>query len=111
MTDVDRGIADLEGPAALPRRNGELVFNHPWEGRAFGIAVALQAGHRYSWSEFGDRLSEEVAAAGPEAEPASYYERWLAALERVMLDGGLMARDELEVRVREYREGVRDDVF
>lgn len=111
MSEVDRGIADLGGPAALPRRNGELVFNSPWEGRAFGIAVALEAGHRYSWSDFSGRLAEEIAEEGSDADPAHYYERWLAALERVVVAGGLLERDELEARVREYRQGVRDDAF
>jgi len=111
VSEVDRGIADLRGPAALPRRNGELVFNRPWEGRAFGIAVALEADHRYTWSAFSRRLAEEIAGAGPEGDPARYYERWLAALEGVMLDGGLLEPDELAARVREYREGVRDDAF
>lgn len=111
MSDVDRGIADLGGPAALPRRNGELVFNSPWEGRAFGIAVALEAGHRYSWSDFSERLAGEIAQAGPDADPRDYYRRWLAALERVVLDGGLLRRDDLDARAREYRGGVRDDAF
>jgi nitrile hydratase accessory protein len=111
VTGVDREIADLDGPAALPRRNGELVFNSPWEGRAFGIAVALEADHRCSWPDFSARLAEAIAQAGPDDDPGRYYERWLAALERVMLDGGLVDHDELEARVREYREGARDDAF
>ena len=38
---VDRTIASLDGTEALPRKNGELVFQAPWEGRAFGLAVVL----------------------------------------------------------------------
>jgi hypothetical protein len=30
----------MEGTAALPRQNDELVFNAPWESRALGMAVA-----------------------------------------------------------------------
>jgi len=111
VSEVDRGIADLRGPAALPRRNGELVFNSPWEGRAFGIAVALETDHRYTWSAFSRRLAEQIAEAGPDGDPARYYERWLAALEGVVLDGGLLEPDELDTRAREYREGTRDDAF
>ena len=33
-------VAFMEGVAALPRDNGELVFAAPWEGRAFALAVA-----------------------------------------------------------------------
>ncbi len=40
----DRGVSDLTGDEALPRKNGELVFNEPWEGRAFGLAAALTEG-------------------------------------------------------------------
>ena len=32
---------DIEGSAAPPRANGELVFAEPWESRAFAMAVAL----------------------------------------------------------------------
>ncbi len=39
----------MEGDVALPRSNGELVFNVPWEGRAFGIAVALKDSGLYRW--------------------------------------------------------------
>ena len=32
---------DRDGPAAPPRRNGELVFAAPWERRLFGVTMAL----------------------------------------------------------------------
>ena len=28
-------VTGMTGAAALPRRNGELVFEAPWQGRAF----------------------------------------------------------------------------
>ena len=31
-------IDDLQGSAAVPRSNGELVFSQPWEARAFALA-------------------------------------------------------------------------
>ena len=31
-------------PADVPRRNGELLFAAPWEGRAFGLAAAYVEG-------------------------------------------------------------------
>ena len=45
MTDAT--IARMAGDVALPRKNGELVFAEPWEGRAFGIAVALKESGTY----------------------------------------------------------------
>ena len=32
---------DSDGPAAPPRRNGELAFEAPWESRLFGVTMAL----------------------------------------------------------------------
>ena len=38
MTSEPAGdIRQMDGPAALPLKNGELVFEEPWQGRVFGI--------------------------------------------------------------------------
>ena len=42
-------ISNMEGPGALPRSNGELIFNEPWEARAFGMAVAMESQGTYQW--------------------------------------------------------------
>ena len=39
--EANRHIADMEGQLAIPRKNGEPVFEAPWEARAFGMAVVL----------------------------------------------------------------------
>ncbi|GAB7145686.1 hypothetical protein LRC484719_42880 [Mycobacterium riyadhense] len=56
-------IADPEAStvATPPRRNGELVFEAPWESRAFGLAVALAELNRYAWEEFRLQLIGEIA--------------------------------------------------
>ena len=97
------GLPDLDGPAAPPRRNGEPVFEAPWESRAFGMAVALNQRGAYAWDDFRERLVEQV---GSEARP--YYESWLSAFEALVLARGLVAFEELETRVREYLELRRD---
>ena len=43
---------DVEGPAAPPRSNGELVFSEPWESRAFGMAVILYEAGAFTWPRF-----------------------------------------------------------
>jgi nitrile hydratase accessory protein len=111
MSDIDREIADLKGRAALPRKNGELVFNQPWEGRAFGLALALRATRPYRWEAFQEHLEREIAEAGPDPDGSRYYERWVAAVERLLADQGLVSSEELERRVLEYREGLREEVF
>jgi nitrile hydratase accessory protein len=108
---------DAEGPAAPPRSNGELVFEAPWESRAFGVAVALSERRVLEWEEFRERLIAEIGAWEAEhaTDPAarwSYYERWLASLERLLLDDGLLADDEIAARVtllEELDEHEHDD--
>ena len=46
---------DVDGPAAPPRSNGELVFGEPWEGRAFGLVMALVDSGRLSYEDFRRR--------------------------------------------------------
>ncbi len=99
----------MEGELALPRSNGELVFAAPWEGRAFGIAVALNESGAYGWAEFQRRLAEEIAAASPDEEGEAYYERWLASLENLLLEHGMVAREELDARTIAYESGELDD--
>ncbi|MBV9281627.1 MAG: nitrile hydratase accessory protein, partial [Chloroflexi bacterium] len=60
-------LPELDGPAAPPRKNGELVFQAPWEGRVFSMALALQGAGAYQWREFSDGLAREIATAGRQA--------------------------------------------
>ncbi len=97
MTYVpDPILSQLEGRAALPRKNGELVFDAPWEGRAFGIAVALRDAGFYEWSDFRGQLIAEVARAQERLPSSTYYEQWLAALECLAVERGLVTLEELE---------------
>lgn len=102
-------VAGMEGAAALPRKNGELVFEAPWEGRAFGIAVALNEGGAYPWQAFRDSLVGQTVADDAAGGATPYYEKWLAALETLLLERGLVTPEELEARTHDYATGQRDD--
>lgn len=108
-TTPDARIATMDGEAALPRKNGELVFQAPWEGRAFGLAVALNDRKLYDWDDFREHLIARIAAGDAAGDASVYYERWLAALEALLLERGLVTRDEIESRTAEYATGERDD--
>ena len=97
----DIEISNMVGEVALPRDNGELVFEAPWEGRAFGVAVALRDEGRYEWGDFRDKLMIEVARAQGKPKAPGYYEQWLAALEKLTLEMGLISKEELDLRTRE----------
>jgi len=107
----DQDISNMEGAVALPRDNGELVFETPWEGRAFGIAVAMRQTYGYEWREFRDLLAAEIEAAEETASPSTYYERWLASLEKLAVAKGLLSPEELYARTAEYESGQREDGF
>jgi nitrile hydratase accessory protein len=67
---------------SLPRDNGELVFDAPWQARALGIAVAVVERLGLPWDEFRQRLMSAIAA-DPQRP---YYESWSAALESLVID-------------------------
>ena len=106
---ADDRVGQMDGPAALPRKNGELVFEAPWESRAFGLAVAMSDQEQYAWEEFRQRLIAQIGAADAAGAESSYYERWLAAFESLLVERGLLSRDELDRRTAEYASGARDD--
>jgi nitrile hydratase accessory protein len=68
--------------ASLPRDNGELVFESPWQARALAIAVALVEKLGLPWDVFRRRLMAEIA--GDPDRP--YYESWGAALESMVIE-------------------------
>ena len=104
MNGVTAALLDIDGPAAPPRSNGELVFAEPWESRAFGLAMALHDGGAFEWEDFRHQLMAAVAAwerDHDEGECWSYYRCWLAALERVLVANGKVAPGEMDVRAGE----------
>jgi len=92
LADVDRA---LTGTAPLPRSNGELVFDEPWQGRVLGMTVvALERAH-IPWTEFGHRLAEAVQKHGydpDEPAAAAYYAAWLDAFETTLHAAGVDLR-------------------
>ena len=104
--NVDNRVAYLDGEAALPRKNGELVFAAPWEGRAFGLAVLLSEKGAYAWDDFRTRLVQEIAEGDH-----PYYESWLDALQALLLARGVVSAEELSQRSAEYVKLERDPVF
>jgi nitrile hydratase accessory protein len=100
-----RDVIDTVDP---PRKNGELVFEAPWEGLGFGMVLAMYDAGRFSWEEFRQRLIAAIAEAPP---GTAYYECWLAALERLLLDRGMLTREEIAARAREFACGAREVAY
>ena len=91
---LDPSVTHMQGNAALPRDNGELVFAAPWQGRSLALAVALVDELGLEWDDFRQRLIEAIAA-DPDRP---YYDSWTAALEALVVSQGLADSDDLRRR-------------
>ncbi len=80
----------------------EIKFNEPWEARAFAIIVQLANAGQFTWAEWVECFSKEVAAAAAvEAAggaPNTYYQQWLTAAEKIMIAKGIASADQLAAR-------------
>jgi nitrile hydratase accessory protein len=90
LASVDRELGDA---APLPRDNGELVFEEPWQGRALGMGVVALERSGGSWPEFRRHLAAAIAArpvVEGESAATAYYACWLDALEAVLAQRGAL---------------------
>jgi len=107
----------LDGVAAPPMQNGELVFEAPWQGRAFGMARGMAERGVYAWNDFRDRLIAEIGAFDRDAEAVvsgggvapefRYYDHFLRALETLLVERAIIVRGELGARVHAFEERPR----
>jgi nitrile hydratase len=88
LTHADLGGQPGHG-AVTPEPEGEL-FHAGWEPAALGIVLAM--GATGSWNIDMSRAARETL---PGYARLSYYQIWLAALERLMAERGQVLPDEL----------------
>jgi len=75
--------------AGQPTENDELVFDAPWQARSFAMAVKLNEAGLYSWKEWSERLSDNIAAFESSAKISSsddYYSLWQLTLEEFVAE-------------------------
>ena len=89
----DLGGMDGHGPIE-PKQNG-LVFHDEWEKRVFGMFMACFAGGHFNVDEF--RHSRERMNPVDYLK-FSYYEHWLASVETLMTEKGVISKKELDER-------------
>jgi nitrile hydratase accessory protein len=105
------GIPDLGALPPLPRDEEGPVFREPWEAQAFAMALRLHEGRHFDWREWASHLAREIAAARERGDPdtgETYYQHWLAALERMAVDKGLVSEAELARRREEWEIAARE---
>ena len=104
--DADRRAVDDLVRNLPGGRPGEMSFDHPWEIRAFALAVAAHTAGEFDWQVFQGALIDaikdrESSRSVGSDESWSYYEHWLRALEAVMASNGAVDRSALTTRAAE----------
>jgi len=86
----DMGGQQGFGPVLLEEK--EPLFHAPWESRAMAITVAMGASGQWNID-----LSRAARESLPPAIylSSSYYEIWIRALEKLMLERGMVTQAEL----------------
>jgi nitrile hydratase accessory protein len=102
---IERLLAGLPEAGAVPRKEGELSFEAPWEIRALGMAVAAHEEGHFPWPEFQHQLvtaiKEWEAAPADERGEWTYYRYFVRALERLAEERGLADTTEIDRRTEE----------
>jgi nitrile hydratase accessory protein len=74
------------------------AFSAPWEARAFAMVRALQSAELVTAGEWADALGAAIRRAQATGDPddgRTYYEHWLAALERLVVEKDLTSDDAM----------------
>lgn len=94
---------DLSLLPRLPRDAGGPVFAEPWQAQAFAMTLTLHEAGAFTWPEWAQALSVELAG-DPQDDGARYYDHWVAALEGLVAGRNLAATEELVARKDAWRE-------
>jgi nitrile hydratase accessory protein len=89
---LSRPERNFSPPAVAP------VFAAPWQAQAFALAVMLQDGGVFTAHEWAQELGRQLRVPGVCDDGSDYYERWLAALEALAIDKGLVSALTLNAR-------------
>ena len=79
----------------IPRDEYGPVFGAPWEAEVFALAVSLNERGLFTWKEWAATLGDEIKKAQATGDPdtgETYYRHWLATLERILAEKGVVER-------------------
>ena len=94
----------------VPRDEDGPVFREPWEARTFAMALSLHEAGVFTWKEWAEALGAEIKRAQAAGDPdtgETYYQHWLATLERLVAAKGV-ATAELLHRYRDAWDRASD---
>ena len=82
----------MTSPEARPGPD-QPVFAEPWQAQIFALTVALNESGLFAWSEWAETLA--AALQGGAADGSDYYERWLAAVETLLVRKNIAASAQI----------------
>ena len=102
----------LQGETAPPMRNGEMVFEAPWQNRLFGIAQAMCEQGFFDQDTFRVYLIRAIAQweaehLGRTDQVYAYFDCFQVALTQLLhdtalIDANALAHRELELKARPH---------
>jgi len=106
---------DITALPGLPDDGSGPVFASPWQAQVFSLVVGLHEAGCFSWSEWTEALSTEIAEESnggadgvqtqEEPDPSdSYYRFWVSALEHILARKTILDSSEVQKRVAQWRE-------
>lgn len=93
-------MRELPDVPQLPTDGDGPTFEAPWEAEAFALGVSLHQRGVYTWREFADALSANLACDAQGQYP--YYEHWLTAVETLVVRKGVLTEPELDDRIEAW---------
>ena len=99
------GVHDLggmDGMGAIRYAPEEPTFHANWERQVFATVMVTMAQRQYNMDSFRHAI-ERMAPA--QYLGVTYYERWLAAMEKRLVEEGVVLPDELADRIARYDAG------
>lgn len=98
MKAPEATAAALAALRVVPQEDGEPVFAEPWQAQVFAMALSLHRRGLFTWKEWADRLADEILAAQSRGDPDlgdTYYDHWLATLETLVVERGVLSNSGL----------------
>ncbi|MEO1067320.1 MAG: nitrile hydratase subunit beta, partial [Pseudomonadota bacterium] len=86
-------LGGMQGFGPVTSEPEKPVFHADWEKKALALTLAMAASGK--WNLDKSRHARE-SLPPPQYLSSSYYQIWLAALEKLMVQEGLVTREEIE---------------
>jgi len=93
LEQIEQACAEAGNRLPLPTgAASSRAFTQPWQAQAFAMTLLLHERGDFSWTQWADALASEIAAArsaGQTDDGTDYYQHWLNALEKIVVEHGI----------------------